>query len=185
MLGSEYDPMTWSIQNFMALFWFYVFAMLSIYSGGMIATLTSSHMAMPFKDLEGLSIAVAQGRFKVCVAEGTAFHTTLMVPKFEFKVVTDYVSLKETFKAGVGVYAPIRDWLRKYPSYQTDQATCENLLKENTNMAFLEEVTVLETIQNNYCGSYNFILLNEKFFPGYFAIALPKNSPLNGIFSEE
>lgn len=63
----------------MTFFWLYVFAVLSTYSGGLIAVLTANRIDLPFKDLEGLSLSVQQNKFKVCLAAGTALHGEIMV----------------------------------------------------------------------------------------------------------
>lgn len=58
-------------------------------------------------------------------------------------------------------------------------------MKNYTDVAYLDEITLLENVQNNLCQKCTLIILKDKFFPGYFSIGLPKNSVLNGIFSEE
>lgn len=77
--GSEDDPQTWSVQTFMSLWWVYVFALLAVYSGGLIALLTTSHMVLPFTDLKGLAEAVKSEKYKLCVESGTVTYGAVMV----------------------------------------------------------------------------------------------------------
>lgn len=70
----------------MAFFWLYVFSLLSIYSGGLIAMLTSSRMSLPFKDLEGLGQALQQGKFKLTVSQGTASTSAIMVLTLQYSM---------------------------------------------------------------------------------------------------
>lgn len=79
ILGTEYTIQTWSSQNFVAFFWLYLTAILAVYSGGLIALLTTSHVPMPFKDLNGLVEYVKLGKFKVCLPAGTAIFEQIMV----------------------------------------------------------------------------------------------------------
>lgn len=71
------------------------------------------------------------------------------------------------------------------PTYMTTREICQQKLKDENDVAFVEEITIIEKIQADECKQYKLIILNERFFSGYFAVALPKNSPLNEIFSEQ
>lgn len=83
------------------------------------------------------------------------------------------------------MYAPIRDWLLSNPSYITNKSGCIDKLLYSTNVAYLNEITSLETIQQRYCQEHKLIILNDRFFPAFIALGLQKNSTLSEILSEE
>lgn len=63
----------------MSFWWLSVFALLSAYSGGLMATLAVSRIILPFEDLDGLIELMKQGKYKVCIHANTAFHAAIQV----------------------------------------------------------------------------------------------------------
>lgn len=62
----------------MMFWWLYVLCLLSVYSGGLTAVLTTERMLLPFTNLEGLSKSVKAGNYKICVENGTALYDAII-----------------------------------------------------------------------------------------------------------
>lgn len=77
----------------------------------------------------------------------------------------------------------LRDWLLGNPSFISDY--CLNLLTTVDRVAYIGEVTDLKYKQNDLCTNYTLVLLNDRFFPGYFGFAMQKHSPYTSLISEK
>lgn len=69
--------------------------------------------------------------------------------------------------------------------YADTEDNCVNKLLKDNKLAFFAELTRLEEIQKENCLKTPLIILEERLYPGYFAFALPKNSPINSLISME
>lgn len=69
----------WSGRIFEVFWRFVAFLVISTYTGGFVADLTSSRIKVPFENLAELVSAATNGDYKICVAKNTAFTTAVMV----------------------------------------------------------------------------------------------------------
>lgn len=81
-LGVDNQPKTWSGQHFLAAWCIASFVLISMYSGGLIAMLTTSRISTPFKDLKGLLDKLERNEFTICVENGTALYESIIVTLF-------------------------------------------------------------------------------------------------------
>lgn len=76
-------------------------------------------------------------------------------------------------------YQSLKKWLMNNPSFAVANSECVSKLQNIENMALPNEITFLKTLQIQYCSVFPTVLLEDRFFPGYIGMALPKGSPLN------
>lgn len=69
--------------------------------------------------------------------------------------------------------------MKKNPDFAVPLSECVAKLRTMDNIAIPEEVTYLQDIQMDYCNEFPTVLLEDRFYPGYFALAFPKGSQLN------
>lgn len=92
--GVDNQPSSWSGQTFLAVWSLASFAIISMYSGGLIAMLTTSKVAVPYKNLNELNNALESGSATVCIQNGTALYDSIRVTKhdiFQHKLKFTYV----------------------------------------------------------------------------------------------
>lgn len=85
-------------------------------------------------------------------------------------------------------YTDIRLWLGKHGDFLANSSVCENKLFDEVNgidVAIVSEITFLKSLQKKHCQNIKTVLLTDRFYPGYFAFAFPKQSPLNAVVSME
>lgn len=68
-----------------------------------------------------------------------------------------------------GEYGPLKQSLEQNPSYATTADICPELLINEDNVAYINEVSTLTEVQKLYCKERTLIILNDRFFPGFFA----------------
>lgn len=78
----------------------------------------------------------------------------------------------------------MRAWLKRNQDYAvTDGRECVQKMKTDSSLAFVGEVTLLEDYQQRDCDNVSFVILKERFDPGYFSLAFQKGSPYTSTFS--
>lgn len=76
-------------------------------------------------------------------------------------------------------------FFQQHPNYlDTDKGCIKKLLTE-PNVAYVDQVVLLQNVQNRYCLEKSLILLNDFFYSRYFGFAFQKNSTLKEMFSHE
>lgn len=185
------SPKTWSVQNFLTFFWLYAFVLISMYGGGLIALFTTNRIKAPFSDLDGLASYVKMGKFKVCTEANTAFYAAITVN--QISCLNSHKNVRNgefsnCFKAPdtAPSYKIIGDYFTKNKQFVADEDFCIKQLIDSDDIAYLGERTRLKEIQIQNCDdNTKLILLDDSFYPGNFAFAVPKGSPMLSIFSYE
>lgn len=77
----------------------------------------------------------------------------------------------------------LREWIIQNPLFVS--SNCLGLFTNMNDVAYISEVTDLKYIQNDLCINFTLVLLNDRFFPGYYGFALQKNSPYTAFISEK
>lgn len=68
----------------------------------------------------------------------------------------------------------------------TSADTCEKLLTEQTDIAYIAQITALDVLQKEGCEkNKTFIILNYQFFPGFSSLGFQKDSPYKEIVSDQ
>src|SRR4051794_35312224 len=81
-------------------------------------------------------------------------------------------------------YKILYEFFDKNPNYLASEAYCIKQLLSSNNIAYLDELTRLRELQIIHCSAnIKFVILDERFFPGYLAFATPKRSPLLSILT--
>lgn len=79
----------------------------------------------------------------------------------------------------------MKSFLEQNPSYATTRDKCPEVVINEENVAYVDEITSLAQVQRRYCKEQNLIILNDRFFPGFFAFGFRKNSSYNAVISQQ
>lgn len=148
----------------------------------MISHLTLTKTSVPFKDLSGLLYAIESRGFKVCVHRSTAFYSVVMVSCVAISRCP-HTRPYNFIQSNNSKYAAIKNFLSNNQMYASDMTFCQKTLAEDPNVAYLGEVSYLQTVQTTYC-QIPLVLLKETFYPGYFGLAFRRDFSLSNQISK-
>lgn len=97
----------------------------------------------------------------------------------------DHQKSKSTFQNSDSLsnYYQLKIFLQSHPNYVTTRKACVDYIIKDSTAVYIDEITTLKNAQYNYCSRFQLIILADRFFPGYFALAFQKDSDISEIFS--